>query len=422
MSRLIRGVRDAAIIGMLSCAAVIILGFGLEIYFRMQAPFDSIPWPSQFDPQVGFIYIPGAEARLTNNFDYWTVQRANKWGFLDREPAQLPITDDECRVAFIGDSFVEAMQVPIEQKVQVVIERIAAKDAPQLKLSASAFGYSGTGQLNQLPFYDNFARLLKPRIVILVFVSNDFHNNSKVFESIRNGWDPDHAPRVFASLDDAGKMEIQPIDPHWAEKTLKTPPEQQTTRALWHGRFKQRSAFYRWFYGKIALLHPKLADFIAGTNGINVTAYHARQLQSRAPYRRILEDWDVARDTDIDEIFSREQIPPLFQQAVDYTGFALDQFLKRARQDRFNLVILATSELSDAKYGNGQLKRLTKLADQRNIPLVDQRRYIASVGGDAIQARFAHDGHWSGQGHRWAAEAILELLKRRPELCRGASQ
>ena len=410
------------IVGALVGAAVILLGLGLEIYFRMQAPFGSISDPSRFAPEVGFIYTPGAEVRSTNNFDYWTVQRANKWGFLDREPTQMPLTPDECRVAFIGDSFVEAVQVPIEQKVQVVIERLATKHAPQLKLSASAFGYSGTGQLNQLPFYDKFARLLKPRIVILVFVSNDFHNNSKVLEALRNGWDPDHAPRIFASQDDAGVMAIQPIDPRWDEKTLKSPLRQQTTRALWHGRFKQHSAFYRWFYGKIALLHPQLADFIAGTSGINMTVYHAPQLQSRAPYRWILEDWDVARDTDIDEILSRGQIPRVFKQAVDYTGFALDQFLKRARQDRFNLVILATSELSDAKYGNGQLERLMKLADLRNIPVVDQRRYITSVGGDPKQARFAHDGHWSPQGHRWAAEAILELLKRRPELCRGVSQ
>ncbi len=410
------------IVGAFVGAAVILLGLGLEIYFRMQAPFGSISWPSRFDPQVGFIYAPGGEVRSTNNLDYWTVQRANSWGFLDREPAQMPIAADECRVAFIGDSFVEAVQVPIGEKVQVVIEQIAAKHAPQLKLSASAFGYSGTGQLNQLPFYDKFARLLKPRIVILVFVSNDFHNNSKVLEALRNGWDPDHAPRIFASQDDAGVMTIQPIDPRWDERTLKSPPGQQTTRALWHRRLKQRSAFYRWFYGKIALLHPKLADFVAGTDGINMTVYHARQLQSRASYRWILEDWDVARDTDIDEIFSRERIPRVFKQAVDYTGFALDQFLQRAREDRFNLVILATSELSDAKYANGQLERLMKLANQRDIPVVDQRRYIISVGGDPKQARFAHDGHWSSQGHRWAAEAILELLKRRPELCRGPSQ
>lgn len=121
---------------------------------------------------------------------------------------------------------------------------------PGWRLSASAFGYSGTGQLNQLPFYDHFARHQKPALVVLVFVSNDFANNSTILEAIRNGWHPDHPPRVFARSDAAnGGYSIIDIDPQWQKHLL---PKSATAygEGCWscgmHEKLKSVSLFYRW--------------------------------------------------------------------------------------------------------------------------------------------------------------------------------
>ncbi|MGB8574948.1 MAG: hypothetical protein WCD56_00085 [Pseudolabrys sp.] len=50
---------------------------------------------------------------------------------------------------------------------------MSAERQPELKLTTGAFGISDTGQLNQLPLYDLFARRQHAKVVVLVFVKND---------------------------------------------------------------------------------------------------------------------------------------------------------------------------------------------------------------------------------------------------------
>lgn len=102
---------------------VFIAGIG-ELYFRAITPFSNPSWPGQFDPAVGFVFEPGAEVRYTNHLDFWTKERANSLGFLDREQPQNP-DPQRCHVVLIGDSYVEAAQVANSQKVQATLERLA---------------------------------------------------------------------------------------------------------------------------------------------------------------------------------------------------------------------------------------------------------------------------------------------------------
>jgi hypothetical protein len=60
------------------------------------------------------------KSATTNNRDYWTRQRANSVGFLDREPVPPEARPGTCHLIVIGDSFVEAHHVEIEQNVRVV--------------------------------------------------------------------------------------------------------------------------------------------------------------------------------------------------------------------------------------------------------------------------------------------------------------
>ncbi len=84
----------------------------------------------------------------------------------------------------IGDSFVEAREVPIDDKFHVRLEELAADELPHLNITTSAFGIEATGQVHQLPFYDEYARLLCPKLLVLVFVRNDFRENLSVPEAL----------------------------------------------------------------------------------------------------------------------------------------------------------------------------------------------------------------------------------------------
>ena len=142
-----------------------LIGLAGEVWIRQTVPFATVREPRVFVPGVGLLWPPDTEIRWTNMLDFWTVQRTNRLGFLDREPPSPERAAESCHIAVIGDSFVEALSVSIAEKFHVRLEETAARELPHLDITTSAFGLSGTGQIEQLAFYDEYARPLRPRLV-----------------------------------------------------------------------------------------------------------------------------------------------------------------------------------------------------------------------------------------------------------------
>ena len=187
-------------------AGLALIGVVGEAYFRLTIPFVEGVYPSVWYPTSGGLLKPNAEVRHTNGLDFWTISRMNSLGFPDREPIGLDRAAASCHVAMIGDSYVEALQVPIADKFHVRLEALAAQELRHLDVTTSAFGLSGTGQINQLAYYDEFARYLRPALLVLVFVNNDFMNNAPILEGLHRGMYPDdsslsprHEARMGAS-------------------------------------------------------------------------------------------------------------------------------------------------------------------------------------------------------------------------------
>ena len=239
-SRLLRLAAGNALV--LAAGLALIAGGG-EIALRLAVPFMETREPIRFVPAVGYLREPLAEIRWTNYRDYWTAARANSWGFLDREPVSPSRAEASCHVALIGDSFVEAKQVPIADKVQVQLATRAAQALPGWDVTTSAFGTGGTGQLNQLPFYDVYARRLRPKLLVLVFVSNDFADNSAVLQALDRGWDPDRLPFVSAARDAEGALQLRPPDrEHEAFRLPRLPPPPPAL--LVHARLAQNATHF----------------------------------------------------------------------------------------------------------------------------------------------------------------------------------
>lgn len=408
---------------MISAILLLILAAGGETYLRLRTPFTDTVWPARFDPRSGFIFEPGAEVATTNNFDYWTRQRANSLGFLDREPVPPERRPASCHLVFIGDSFVEAHQVTVDQKVQVVLEKLGAERLPGLKLTTAAFGQSDTGQINQLPLYDFYARRQAPKIVVLVFVKNDFSDNSVVLQAVNHGRDPDHMPRVFAHRTKDGSFALQPIDPDWAKHGLERPTGPSTPEPSKLNEWLRRhSLVYRWAeeaFWRIGLFFERKLYGQAGVNaGQNPIARYAHILARQPQYAYVLDGWDPDTEPAIDEVYFEDKLPRVFREALDFTGFALDQFQERARRDGFTLLIVATQTLKREDGSDRPFRLLKELADKRGIPVIDQYAYIESQGGRIRDARFLGDGHWSPQGHKWAAEVVLKYLADHADACR----
>ncbi len=358
-----------------------------EAWIQPRAPFTEERLPTRFAPGVGLLYEPGAEVRWTNYVDFWVAQRANRWGFLDREPLTPEQAARTCHIAFIGDSFVEAREVPVADKFHVRLEELAARALPRLNISTSAYGRRGTGQINQLPFYAEYARALRPKLVVLVFVRNDFEDNHRLLAGIIKNWDPDKAPYVFADKTATGAITLRPPDPAWPTS--------------------------RWL--------PRKTDRVPDAEFSDAKWLHlrAKLLAQRPRYEAYLSRVPESLSEDGPKLpeLLQDRTSPLFGEAVEFTAFALDEFQRRVADDGASLwlLLVSTKGVSDA---SDPLRVIVKdLAEARGIPVVSQHDYIVRQGRLVHDGNFSRDSHWNPIGHQWVAEALLERLQRRPEVC-----
>ncbi|HZT86952.1 MAG TPA: SGNH/GDSL hydrolase family protein [Stellaceae bacterium] len=355
----------------ISAALILVLGIGGETWLRASTPFtqQDVAWPTEFNPAYGWLFKPGAEVRWTNGLDFWSTQHANSLGFLDREPV-VPKPAGTYRIALVGDSFVEGAQLPLEQKQQTILASLLNAGHPDRRYDVVALGYSGTGQSNQLAFFEYYKDKLKPDLVVLEFVANDFANNSALLEAIRNGWDPNHSPRLYIQPDGAdGAYHRLPIDPNWAK------------------------------YNVPGATEVERAEYIRGKSDF---------------YKGQLDGWNP-RETFMDYEFYRNKLPPAFTEALAATRDSFLEFEHDGERDGFPVLVVATDGLvSGAPFTDerklNQIRRLQAILQDVHLPLLDLYPAFVARGGPE-HARWAHDAHWNPTGHRWAAEEIYGYLK-----------
>lgn len=394
-------------------AGLVLIGLVGELWLRSTVPFRKQEPPRVFVPEVGVMLPPNTEVRWTNGLDFWTQSRTNSLGFLDREPPSPKRAARSCHITMLGDSFVAAREVPIADKLQVQLEALAAQQLPHLKVSTSAFGRGTTGQINQLPFYDEYARRLRPKLLVLVFVDNDFMDNSMFLDlfSIRWRLDPKFLPFVYAQRGVNGTIELRPPDPHWASRV----PQPHSTQP-WASRILQRVAedsyLAGWLDAKMSALSPAEAE-------PELIAW-LESLGSRPGYETLFDAWRPTARTRVNDEFEKENPPPVFKEALAFTAFALDQFKQRTERDGVALAILATHRMGQA--GGRLLSYMNAMAEARGIPVIDQYDYILRQGGNPRNANWVHDAHWNRIGHRWAAQALFEYLKRNQWICGDAAE
>ena len=412
---------------MLTLAGVAVLAIAGEVYLRLTTPFVGEPIPKHFVPNVGMLGKPNVEVRRTNGLDFWTVQRTNRLGFLDRELISPERAAASCHVAMIGDSFVEGREVAIPDKFHVRLEALAARDLPHLDVTTSAFGRSGTGQINQLPYYDEYARHLHPKLLVLVAVANDFRENSVIWNTLER-FNPKRI-YVTAARDADGTIRLRPPHPYYT-KTFRLTRwfglSESAARMLNDALEKVRgtSFFAQWLYAKAKIVYRAhfVADQLAWWVELSRLPLYAPFLDewrslpgsARSILARVLER--VVGGGRGSSTLTKEDLPLVFRDPLDMTGFALDQFKARADRDGVALIILATHIMRTNEAGLF-FDWMKAMAEARGIPVVDQYDYIVGRGNAVKDAHWAHDAHWNPTGHQWAAEALLEYLKQHQDVC-----
>ena len=390
-------------------SGLLLIALAGEAYFRLTKPSIHTDIPFQFVDGIGSIRKPNAELRYANWYDdNFAISRVNSHGFIDREPVS-PERAAGCHIAFIGDSFVEAMEVPIADKFHIRLEEMAARELPRLAITTQAYGIGGTGQINQLPFYDEYARNLNPNLVVLAFFTNDFLNNSPPLYSLRFGVDPDRLPFMSAQEDDHGTMKLRPPDPEYERFLLPSLPK------AWHENVWERLAEVSYL---AAWLNTKNILWANTDKSSMQIAAWAAMIAERPCCASLLDGWKPGSShrLALGAPFKEEHLPPFLEEALEYTAFGIDQFKRRADRDGAALAILAITKYMGTR-GDPQFDRLSAIAEPLDIPVISDYDHIIRQGYDAKDSRFRFDIHWTPTGHQWAAEAVLEWLKENQDVC-----
>jgi lysophospholipase L1-like esterase len=132
----------------------------------------------QTDAHLGSVLRPGAEGWFRSEGRSWVA--INSDGMRDREHA-VPKPAGTFRVAVLGDSMAEAMQVPRERNFSAVLEQ-RLKGCPALngkQPEALNFGVSGYGTAQELIMLRERVWKYEPDLIVLaMFPGNDIRNNS----------------------------------------------------------------------------------------------------------------------------------------------------------------------------------------------------------------------------------------------------
>lgn len=405
---------------MITGVTFVILFLLLEVILRAIIPFSNPVWPCRDDEKLGYVFIPGATLQWTNFLDFYSIQKANSFGFLDRE-YDIEKPQGTFRILVLGDSFVEAAQIDINEKFHMKLEKLLNAKYPDRKFECIALGYSSCGTSNTISFYEEIGRKLKPDLVISLFIFNDFKNNSALLESIRNGWSPDATPRLYYRPTPNGFIR-QDINKNWQKFKLAASIDIESGRIA-----RKVEKFLGWSY--VYLMINRYVEQITKSKvKYEFALYRKRydELSRNPEYKKKLEGWDITKNPAIDSMFFAKNLPPVFADAVKTTKHCYKILDEEVKRNGGKLLIVTDDLCSVNKtlvgretIDKGCFIRINNIASELGIPILDLHPAFVKNSLDA--GHFKYDIHWNATGHNWAAQEVFNYLQNADDLLTAKS-
>ncbi len=348
-------------------ATVLALGaveLGVRIV-RPQAP-NVTTWQRM---QRGKFREPGVHPNVSDEFSVQVHVNSHRW--VDQE--WRPHDPDIPRVIVLGDSFVEAAQVELEEGFGRVLEEALAAERGG-PVHVISMGVPGAGTAHELSVLSDLARGLGAQLIVLgMLVSNDVFNNHPLLDPKED--------KIFFRPTEQG-MAFTDSRTEWGSSWL--------VPGLWR-------------------------------------VSHAWRLLARTVAER-----QIARDRlergggmPVDLRVHDPAGGPIWEEAWAYTDAALADMARECEAEGADFAVLIFTSQVEATAAGRQaaieawptmegwdlqvaIDRSVRVAEQ-HAPTLDLTPALRAADGEP-PLYYAQDGHWTPRGHRVAAEEAAPFL------------
>ena len=376
---------------LLFLGATIVSLLALEFALRIIYPaheswrFYRIP-----DAEMGWVLEPNAEFTRQVLGAFVSV-RYNSHGFRDSPFPDTP-PENATRIVVLGDSYMEANMVPLEEVFHKQLERQAAGYGRRVK--TWNLGVAGYGTLQEYLAFLKEGAKQKPHLVLLAFyMHNDVKNNSEHLNVLAQAKRKGKRKRPFLDEDDESQWRILKPDYNAMQK-----------------RFLRRknSLLFRIRHNSVllSLFRNARRALRANVDAFNNRALARHRCSSATEYKKA---W---RTTDRILLRLRKDVEQAGAKLVVFSVPALFDADRRVVADYVNSTPKAEGQIcAENSPGYARLREILEAGDIAYVDLVPAFRQAVSQEGQDL---FVHgDWHWNGSGHALAAQRVYEALKSR---------
>ncbi len=354
----------------------------------------SYPQPYVPDPHLGTRLQPGFSGWFTREGRAFV--RVNRQGFRDRDHARVA-EPGVFRIAVLGDSYAEAVQVDVAETFWSVLEKQLNSQPGDRRVEVMNFGISGFGTAQELETLRHVVLPWEPDLVLLAFVSgNDVRNNSWELEPMRL--------RPFYRLQDGRLMLDVSFRQHPDFLKAQAASTRLKVSLINHSRLLQLFVEARNRAGRSSQENRE-----AGLDDAIYTppATDAWREAWQVTERLLLESDRVARAAGAEFVI------------VSLTN-AAQVHPDAAQRDR----VAAALGVEDLGYPERRLQSFARRSGVRVVCLADEMARKAArdrVWFHGFENTSRGQGHWNASGHRTAGQILARELKRLVSRTKAAS-
>lgn len=334
--------------------------------------------------------------------------RINRDGLRDREHPK-PKPAGTIRIALLGDSYAEALQVPVEQAFWSILERKLqeCEAFPGKRVEIINFGVSGYGTGQELVSLRNNVWQYSPDIVLLAFTTNnDVSDNSRELK----------------------KTNEIPYFVYENGELVYDASFRDSSAFRWHD--SGLSKIGRWFHDNLRIV--QLVHYVQVVGKLRVTEWRNRRRPESQPLQTNAPGFaPTAEEIGIDNMIYVQPQDYSWKEAWRVTEGLIKQMRDEVNQKGAKFVVVTLSNpiqvypdpvarqnfmkhigTSTLFYPNLRLKNFAQRQQIDFLDLAEPMQLLADQNKVFLHG-FGKDignGHWNAVGHRLAADLITQKL------------